>query len=93
MIFTNRRTTADDTGYAAMAARMEELARSRPGFVDIESVRGADRVGITVSYWDGPDAAASWKADAEHLVAQRLGAERWYEWYRTRVGWVDARDA
>jgi heme-degrading monooxygenase HmoA len=85
VIFTNQRTAADDAGYAAMAERMEELARQQPGFLGIESVRRADGAGITVSYWRSEEDIAHWHRDAEHRAAQQLGYERWYAWFRLRV--------
>jgi heme-degrading monooxygenase HmoA len=77
---------SDANGYAAMSAAMEALARVQPGYLGIESAR--DRVGITVSYWVDEDAARAWKQVARHLVAQRLGRERWYLDYRVRVATV-----
>ena len=50
VIFTSVRTEGD-AGYGETAARMEELAREVPGYLGIESARGADGFGITVSYW------------------------------------------
>ena len=88
VIFTSRRTDLDDDGYAAMADRMDELARRQPGYLGIESARGADRLGITVSYWAGDEDARSWKQVADHLGAQRLGRERWYEEYSVVVATV-----
>ena len=41
VIFTSIREDADD-GYGAMSARMEELAAQQPGYLGIESSRGAD---------------------------------------------------
>lgn len=88
VIFTSVRTDADDEGYAAMAGRMDELAREQPGWRGIESARGADGFGITVSYWATDDHARAWKQVAEHLGAQQLGRERWYRRYSTRVAVV-----
>ena len=92
VVFTSRQRTgetADPEGYAAMAARMEELAAQQPGFRGITSVHDADGLGITVSYFDSDDAARAWKRHPEHLEAQRLGRERWYEWYDLRVTTVE----
>lgn len=93
VIFTSIRATGGDTpydeeGYGQTAARMEELAVRQPGFLGIESARNPGGLGITVSYWETDAAARAWKAVAEHLVAQRLGRERWYAQYRTRVATV-----
>lgn len=71
--------TAAPDGYAAVAERMVELARRQPGFVAVESARGTDGYGITVSYWTDRAAIQAWKDEAEHRVAQRLGFERFYE--------------
>jgi heme-degrading monooxygenase HmoA len=84
VIFTSKRT-AHDEGYAEMAGRMEELARQQPGFLGVESARGTDGVGITVSYWASLEAVAAWGRHAEHLLAQKLGRERWYESFTLRV--------
>lgn len=73
-----------------MAARMEELASSRPGFRGIESCRAADGFGITVSYWRDLEAIRGWREDVEHLDAQIRGREKWYEWYRIRICRVEA---
>jgi heme-degrading monooxygenase HmoA len=88
VIFTSRRTPDDEAGYAAAATRMEELAARQPGYRGIESARGDDGVGITISYWTTEDAALAWKGEAEHLAVQATGRDRWYEWYRVRVATV-----
>ena len=85
VIFTSVRS-ADDSGYAAAAMRMEELAAEQPGFLGIESAR--EELGITVSYWRDEAAAAAWKRVAEHIGAQRVGRERWYADYRVRIATV-----
>ncbi len=78
-------------GYDETSARMEELCREQPGFVSIESVRGADGVGITVCRWESLDAIAAWSANPEHAEAQRRGAQEWYETYETTVCEVAVR--
>ncbi len=88
VIFTSKRT-AGDQGYGAMARRMEELAATRDGFLGMTSARGADGIGITVSYWRDEAAIKDWKRDAEHLEAQRAGRETWYETYEVRVARVE----
>ena len=88
VIFTSRRTEGD-AGYAAMAQRMEDLAREQPGFLGVESVRGADGVGITVSYWSDEAAIRQWKAHTEHRGAQEGGQRKWYADYRVRVAKVE----
>lgn len=88
VIFAARRTDGDD-GYAAMAVEMVKRAAAHPGCLGMESARGADGFGITVSYWTDEAAIADWKADARHLLAQRTGKTRWYDYYTLRVAKVE----
>lgn len=88
VIFTSLRTEGDQ-GYAQTSDEMVALAAQQPGFLGVESARGADGLGITVSYWKDLDAIRRWKAQADHLAAQRAGRERWYRAYRVRVSRVE----
>ncbi|MCI0377270.1 MAG: antibiotic biosynthesis monooxygenase [Gemmataceae bacterium] len=85
VVFTTKRTSADAAGYVAMAQRMEELARRQPGFLGLDSARGDDGIGVTVSYWESEQAIRAWYLVAEHQEAQKLGKEKWYEWFQLRV--------
>jgi heme-degrading monooxygenase HmoA len=87
VIFTSKlRATGD--GYADAANRMVDLAKNEPGFLGIESARGADGVGITVSYWDSLDAIAKWREHTEHKLVQTRGREEFYERYSLNVSRV-----
>jgi heme-degrading monooxygenase HmoA len=88
VIFTSQRTEGDH-GYDAMAEKMVALGSSQAGFLGLESVRGADDGGITVSYWRDEAAIRAWKCDPEHQQAQRGGRETWYEAYEVRIARVE----
>jgi heme-degrading monooxygenase HmoA len=88
VIFTSRRTAVEE-GYGAMADRMVELAGQQPGFLGVESARGPDGLGITVSYWASEADIAAWKANAEHRVAQLSGNRKWYEHFEVRIAKVE----
>ena len=82
VIFTSVRTAVDD-GYGVMSDRMMELAVNQPGFLGVDSAR--EEVGITVSYWTSLEAIKQWKANAEHIIAQKTGREKWYHSFTTRI--------
>ena len=88
VIFTAQRTEGDQ-GYGDLAERMVHLAQDQPGFLGVESARGTDGFGITVSYWESPQAIAAWKAHAEHRIAQETGKQQWYADYQVRVAKVE----
>lgn len=86
VIFTSIRTNITD-GYSHTADRMLELAKEQPGFIDVESAR--NEIGITVSYWKDLESIANWKANTEHLFAQKTGREKWYESYKVRIAKIE----
>jgi heme-degrading monooxygenase HmoA len=88
VIFSSRRTEGEN-GYGAASDAMVELARRQPGFLGVESARGADGFGITVSYWDSEEAIAHWRRDAEHTATRERGRSLWYEHYEVRVTRVE----
>jgi heme-degrading monooxygenase HmoA len=88
VIFSSWRS-AGDQGYEQTAARMVQLAAQQAGFLGVESARGADGFGITVSYWTSEDAIAAWRRDAEHRIAQERGRVDWYAHYEVRVARVE----
>ena len=89
VIFTSVRTDVDE-GYDEMAAKMLGLAATMPGFLGVESAR--ESVGITVSYWESLAAIKAWRHLPEHIEAQRLGREKWYESFTTRVCLVERKN-
>lgn len=88
VIFTSL-LSENDEGYEAMGNSISELALKQPGCLGAESVRDSERLGITVSYWKDEASISAWKQLAKHLVAQRLGIERWYSHYHLRVAKVE----
>ena len=86
VIFTSVRT-AGDNGYGEVADRMVSLAEQQPGFLGMELAR--EEVGVTVSYWRDLDSIKQWKQNVEHLGAQKMGREQWYETFKVRIAKVE----
>lgn len=76
-----------DNEYAQVAARMRELALQQFGCLEFTAVtEGQDE--IALSYWPSEAHIRAWKAHSEHVLAQQLGRERWYESYTVQVAEV-----
>jgi heme-degrading monooxygenase HmoA len=73
-----------DDEYAAMAARLRALAMEKYGCVEFFAVTEGDQE-VAISYWESETQIRLWKQDAEHLVAQENGRNRWYRSYRVEV--------
>ncbi|WP_297336363.1 antibiotic biosynthesis monooxygenase [Algoriphagus sp.] len=82
VIFTNV-LSEPSKAYQEMAKLMENLVKDQDGYLGHESAR--DGLGITVSYWRDVEAINQWKHQSEHLLAQKLGREQWYQSFKTRI--------
>jgi heme-degrading monooxygenase HmoA len=89
VIFTSRMSDGDNMGYGAMGNKMVELASQQTGFLGVESVRGGEGFGITVSYWTTLEAIEAWKNHSLHQVAQDKGKAEWYQQFGLRVAKVE----
>ena len=87
-IFTTQRSQSGNDVYEIMASRMVALAQQQQGFLGLESVRGDDGIGITVSYWTDREAIQNWEQQAEHVSFQAMGRQEFYHWYRIRIAEV-----
>jgi heme-degrading monooxygenase HmoA len=85
VIFVSRRNGVDAAGYDAAAAAMDALAAAHPGYRGVDSVRDADGVGITISYWADTESAQAWRDHPDHVAIRERGRARWYDWYRVTV--------
>jgi heme-degrading monooxygenase HmoA len=88
VIFTSiKKESADANGYTEMAKQMETLAMQQPGYISHESAR--NEIGITISYWESLEAIKNWKQQTDHLLAQQMGREKFYSYYKVRICTVD----
>lgn len=88
VIFVAQRSLDDDAGYSAAAADMDALAAQQPGYIGIDSVRGADGLGITASYWADEAAAKAWRDHPCHAAIRDRGRGIWYTRYDLHVAAV-----
>lgn len=73
-----------DDDYASMAAKLRELAMGEYGCVEFFAVTEG-RQELAISYWDSEEQIRQWKRNAEHLVAQENGRNKWYRSYSVEV--------
>ncbi|MGO1072200.1 antibiotic biosynthesis monooxygenase family protein [Lysobacter sp. CA199] len=89
VIFSSLRTDEGDAAYGEAAERMVELAAQQPGYLGVESTRGADGFGITVSYWADEASILAWKRNLEHAATRERGRKEWYAQFELRVAQVE----
>ncbi len=87
-VFRNRLQAdpAVQTAYYADAARIAELARSMPGYVEHKGFTADDGERVTLVTFADPDSHRAWRDLPEHRAAQRRGIDHYYETYSIQVG-------
>ena len=75
-VFRSRlRADAAATGYAALAAAIEQRARSMPGFIDFKTFTAGDGERVSIVIFDSIEHHDAWRDDPEHRL-QRDKAEQ-----------------
>lgn len=73
-----------DDEYLRTAQRLRELAFAEFGCLGFHAcTEGLDEVAL--SYWPDRTSIRAWREHPEHVRAQELGRERWYESYSVEV--------
>ncbi len=87
IVIFKARLRQTDAGYKRLAQKLRTLALEEFGCLAFEAVT-EDDAEIALSYWPDEAAIEAWKAQAEHVTAQRLGRETWYEAYTVQVAQI-----
>ncbi len=90
VIFSIVRAKVDEAEYGAMGEKMATLAMQQDGFLGFEySPETPEGFSLSVSYWRDENSIKRWKQHVEHLVAQKLGREKWYPAYSIKIARVE----
>lgn len=83
VIFRAKLRTLDEE-YSKTAARLRDLALTEFGCIEFHALtEGSEE--IALSYWPSEESIQLWKSHPEHLAAQKMGREKWYESYSVQV--------
>ena len=85
-VFRSRLRPAAREEYAPDAARVAELARTMPGYVEHKSFVAEDGERVTLVTFADRASHDAWRDLPEHRRAQRRGIDRYYETYTIQVG-------
>ena len=76
-----------DASYSSMATQLRELALSQFGCLEFHALTEGNQE-IALSYWPDETSIRNWKQHADHLMAQQLGRERWYQSYSVEIAQI-----
>lgn len=84
VVIFRARVRQTDNEYSQVAARMRELALGQFGCLEFTAVTEGSNE-IALSYWPSEEHIRAWRAHSEHVLAQQLGRQRWYDSYIVQV--------
>jgi len=84
VVFVSTFAAADST-YADTATELLQRVRTIPGFLGVDSARGHDGLGITVSYFATTEAIDQWRNDPIHQAGRTAGRDRWYDQFTVHI--------
>ena len=89
VIFQSKRKDDDNVLYAEWAQRMNQAVTEIDGYISHVGFRDREtRKGVTIAYFETEEAIRTWREFPEHLTAQELGRESFYENYSVEVAEV-----
>jgi heme-degrading monooxygenase HmoA len=77
-IFTSLRSKVNE-GYDEMNDLTFKRVNEQEGFLGSESFRNEHGFGVTIAYFKTAEDIHKWKMQEDHLHAQQLGKEKWYD--------------
>jgi heme-degrading monooxygenase HmoA len=84
-VFRSRLSPDHLQEYGETADRMDELARSMPGYVDHKAFTADDGERVTVVTFADRASHDAWRTHVEHRAAQRRGREAFYLEYSLQI--------
>ncbi|HVV63453.1 MAG TPA: antibiotic biosynthesis monooxygenase [Pseudolabrys sp.] len=84
-VFRSRLLPGVREEYVALAERMNELAKTMPGYISHKGFFADDGERVTVVEFESEEGMRAWRMNPEHRAAQRKARETYYSEYSVQV--------
>ena len=84
-VFRSRLRPGIRDEYVALADRMNELARTMPGYISHKGFFADDGERVTIVEFENEEGMRAWRMHPEHRAAQKKGRESFYAAYSVQV--------
>jgi len=88
-VFRSRLKPGVRDEYVALVARMNELARTMPGYISHKGFSADDGERCTIVEFEHEEGMKAWRTNPEHRAAQKLAREKYYTEYSVQVCTLD----
>ena len=85
VVFRKRMNPDVQDEYDPMAARMNELARTVPGYISHKGFVADDGERATIVEFETEEALQKWRVDPEHRTAKRRGVESFFSEFKFQI--------
>ena len=84
-VFRSRLQPGLKDEYVALVDRMQQIARTIPGYISHKGFFSDDGERVTIVEFEHEDGQRAWRMHPEHLEAQRQGRLKYYSEYDIKV--------
>ena len=84
-VFRSRLAPGLKDEYIALANRMNEIAKTIPGYISHKGFFAEDGERCTIVEFEHEEGQKAWRTHVEHMAAQRLGRTKFYDAYDVKV--------
>jgi heme-degrading monooxygenase HmoA len=88
-VFRSRLKPGVRDEYVALAERMNEVAKTIPGYISHKGFFADDGERVTIVEFEHAEGLRAWRTNPEHVVAQRLARQKYYAEYHVQVCTLD----
>ncbi len=88
-VFRSRLREGVRDEYNAVVERMNELARTMPGYISHKGFTAEDGERCTIVEFEHEDGMRAWRTNAEHIAAQKNARLKYYSEYSLQVCTLD----
>ena len=92
-VFRSRLMPGLQDEYVALVDRMQQIARTIPGYISHKGFWADDGERVTIVEFEHEEGQRAWRMHPEHIEAQKLGRLKYYEIYDIKVAKVTYRRA
>jgi heme-degrading monooxygenase HmoA len=71
--------------YVALVDRMDEIARTMPGYISHKGFFADDGERVTIVEFEHEEGLRAWRTNPEHVAAQKLARQKYYTEYHIQV--------
>jgi heme-degrading monooxygenase HmoA len=88
-VFRSRLRPGVRDEYTALVERMNDIARTMPGYISHKGFYAEDGERVTIVEFEHEEGLRAWRRNPEHVAAQKLARAKYYTHYHVQVCTLD----